>query len=514
MKKKKISKILFLSSLSSFVLTLVLEFSQRYNQILFILRHSTLYLGIAFMISALISYFYSTWKPYLIKRKINLVFINIPTLIILSVSLIWVADSRLNYIAENEVPHYMNEVLYDEYSNKIYESILIGIEPLVEVVNQTDSTLELHIEEQCECMQNSNYLESIYPDTELDYFVNGSARIVVDILITYNNDNSINMYTIQESRLITYQPEGLPVHYGYVSRKLDILNEYSLDRIEMTKSSYYYSELVSEEEYGSSIDLEHHEFTNEEVIQTKYSLNKLFTSMSEITYIMNVQVDEEDLNELAILTKEESDSGEILIEFIESPNKNVPEFVWSIQSMKSNLEGSFIISEDKITYEQSYDEGNVEHGLGHHDILKVFDRNANKLILSTNSHLLNSEDHTGENINSFGDLFSIDLFVEIVNRSGGDLFDKLSRSENPLEIDNISLYQLKQEVYGTSVSLYIDASPFTPYGYNENSNLMQPLEYQPQIQGYFDYYSMLFQTTYYPLVISENNEMINFIIND
>ncbi len=516
MKNKKIARNLFLCSLSSFILTLILEFSQRYNQILFILRHSTLYLGIAFMICAVVAFFYSLYKSIFTKRQINLIYLNIPTLIIILVSLIWVADTRLDFIAENEVPHYINEVLYDENSNKIYESILIGVDPLVELVSKTDSKLEIHIEETCECLQNSYYIEEIYPDINLDRKVDGVVEIFVDITIIYNDDNSMESYTIEETRIVTFNPDGLSIQYGHVSRKLEVLYEYSNNSLSITHSSNYYAEVMTEQEYSDSPIVEHYDFTNDQATQTIYRLYKTLDENDTEVYIMDVKEEDEDINELSILNRIETDSGEITISFIESPNKNVPEFVWSIQSMKSNLIGNYIINDNQIIYEQSYDEANVEHGLGHHSLLKVFDYDTSKFTLSTNSHIMNSANHTDRDINKYKDLFSSSSFVEIVNRSGGTITERLSRSENLFEIDNILLFQIDEKDFGKAVSYYIDASPFNPYNRYENSNIMMPLdlEHEPPITGYFNFASMLFQNTYEPTIIYENNEMINFIIND
>lgn len=516
MKNKKIARNLFLCSLSSFILTLILEFSQRYNQILFILRHSTLYLGIAFMICAVVAFFYSMYKSFFAKRQINLVYLNIPTLIIILVSLIWVADTRLDFIAENEVPHYINEVLYDEYNNKIYESILVGVDPQVELVSKTDSILEIHIEESCVCLQNSYYIEEIYPENNLDYVVDGLVEIFVDITIIYNDDNSIESYTIEETRIVTFNPEGLSAQYGHVSRKLEVLYEYNNDSLTVIHSSNYYAEMIPEQEYIDSPIVEHYDFTNDQATQTIYRLYKTLDDNYSEIYIMDVKEEDKDINELSILNRSETDSGEITISFIESPNKNAPEFVWSIQSIKSNLIGNYIINDNQIRYEQSYDEGNVEHGLGHHSLLKIFDYDTNKFTLSTNSHTLDSTNHTNRDINKYKDLFSSSSFVEIVKRSKGTLSEQITNLENPFNINNIKLYQIDEEDFGHTVSYYIDASPYNPYNRYENSGIMMPidLEFEPSITGYFNFSSMLFQNTYKPTIIYENNALINFIIND
>ena len=78
-RKNKLTKTLFLCSLGSFSITLLLEFSQRYNQLLFILRHSTLFLGIAFLIAMVLSFFYYIYKSYFMKKGISLIFLNITT---------------------------------------------------------------------------------------------------------------------------------------------------------------------------------------------------------------------------------------------------------------------------------------------------------------------------------------------------------------------------------------------------------------------------------------------------
>lgn len=258
---KKLTKILFLCSFGSFAITLILEFSPRYNQILFVLRHSTLYLGIAFLISAVVSIFYFIYKSYFNKRHINILFLNIITLAILSTSLIWVADTRLDYIVENEVPSYMNETLYDDYSNKIYKSILVGFEPVIEVIEKTEHSLILHIEENCDCQQNSYYLEEYYPDESFDPYIDSIVEILVDIEIVYFDDHTIDRYTIRETRNITYEPAGLSQYYSYVSRKQEIENEYNEDSLVVTRRDYYYGVMLNETEFNGFPEDIHHEFS-------------------------------------------------------------------------------------------------------------------------------------------------------------------------------------------------------------------------------------------------------------
>lgn len=513
MKKKKLTKILFLCSLSSFVITLILEFSQRYNQILFILRHSTLYLGIAFLVSAVVSYFYSIYKRYFIKRQINFVYLNIPTLILLLVALIWIADTRLDFIAENEVPHYINEILYDEHNNKIYESILVGIEPVVELIEKTDNTLVIHIEEKCECKQNSHYIEELNPNSDLERYIDGSVEIVIDIIVLYNNENSIDRYSIEETRLITYEPDGLSKHYGYVSRKLEVYNEYSTDVFKATQSSYYFAKFMTEQEFVDTPIINHHDFTNVQASQNVVTVYRTLDDANSEIYIMEVLEEGTDVNELALLRRSETDSNEMIISFEESPNRNVPELIWSFQSVKSEVSGRFIIDDSRIRYEQSYNEANVERGAGFHEILKEFDYSIDKYTLSTNNHTIDGNDHSNTGISKYSDLFSSTEYIEIVKRPKYALEDILY-PENPFEINNINLYLIDKDDFGYTVSHYIDASPYDPFNPHENSNLMFFDEYEPSIDGYFNYSSMLFQGTYFPTMIYENNQMMNFILQE
>lgn len=513
MKKKKLTKILFLCSLSSFVITLILEFSQRYNQILFILRHSTLYLGIAFLVSAVVSYFYSIYKRYFIKKQINFFYLNIPTLIVLLVALIWIADTRLDFIAENEVPHYTNEILYDEHNNKIYESILVGIEPVVELIEKTDNTLVIHIEEKCECKQNSHYIEELHPNSELERYIDGSVEIVVDIIVLYNDDSSIDSYTIEETRLITYKPDGLSKHYGYVSRKLEVFNEYNLDNFRATQNSYYLAKIMTEQEFADTPIINHHDFTYDQASQSIVTVYRTLDDTNSEIYIMEVLEEDADVNELAILRRSETNSNKVVISFEESPNRNVPEFVWSTQSVKSEVSGRFIIDDSRIRYEQSYNEANVERGAGSHEILKEFDYSNDKYTLSTNDHTIDGNDHSNTGISKYGDIFSSTEYIEIVKRPKYALEDILY-PENPFEINNINLYQIDKDDFGYTVSHFIDSSPYDPFKTHENSNLMLSDEFESPINGYFGYSSMLFQGTYFPTMIYENNEMLNFITQE
>jgi len=511
---KKLTKILFLFSLSSFVITLILEFSQRYNQILFILRHSTLYLGIAFLISAVVSIFYYIYKSYFIKRQINLVFLNITTLVVMSISLIWIADTRLDFIAENEVPQYMNEILYDDYSNKIYESILVGIAPSIEVIEKTDNKLVLHIEESCVCQQHSYYIEDYFPDDNLDSYINGKVDTFSDIEIVYNDDHSINTYTIRETRNISFEPENLQPYFGYISRKLEITNEYNPIGMIVTQNDYYYTDMMNVTEFQTFSPEEHYAFTVAQASTSYYRLYKSIDDDNEEFYIMENQVQGEDVDEMAILHRSETEVDGMLINFEESENRLEGDgSIISFGPTKSNLIGSVLIGNDYYQYSQAYDQTNVEAGVGYTEILRTYDFNDNKYTLTRNDITFDSISYGVNMLNNYKGLFSSTSYVEMVSR-GGTVFEDISRLENPFEIDNIKLYQIEHQEFGHSVSYYMDASPFNPYNPHENSNMFFLPEFAPPITGYFDYYTMLFQNSYTPTIVYENNEMINFIAGE
>lgn len=152
-KINKHTKIFLLSSLSGFLLSFIIGFLPRYNIILFVLRQSFLYLGLALLVPMIISVFYPMYKRWLLSKNSNLHFLNITTLLVLLISLIFIADYRLDYIEENEVPLLVNVILYDDYNNLIYRSVINGETPSIEIIEKTNNRLVLHIEEVYSGMQ-------------------------------------------------------------------------------------------------------------------------------------------------------------------------------------------------------------------------------------------------------------------------------------------------------------------------------------------------------------------------
>ncbi len=509
-------------SFGSFIITLLLQFSQRYNQILFILRHSSLYLGIAFLVSAIISIFYYIYKSIFIKRNISLISLNIITLVILSISLIWIADTRLDFIAENEVPYYMNEILYDEYNNKIYESVLVGIEPSVEVVEKTANKLVLHIEENCDCQQHSRDIEEFYPDDEFDSFIDSNVEIFFDIEVIYNDDTSIDSYTIEETRNIQYEPNNVQPYYGYVSRKIEISNEYHTDNLIVTQKDFYYADYMDDNEYITFNSNNHYDFSNDEAVTSYYRLKKSLDNEDKVIYIMEHQVQGEDIDEMAILTHEKTDEGNVFIHFEESDNRlnNDGLIIW-FGPVKNDLTGSIFINDNDLEYYQTYYQTSVEGGrIGYTEISRIYKDMTDTRILASNTITVDSIEYPQKGLSFYKDLFSTTSYVEMVGR-GGTILEDITRLENPLEIDNIKLYEIEQQEYGHSISYYFEASPFVPYNPHENSNLMLLVDLPPNItkteliqSNYFNYYSMLFQNSYYPQILYENNEMINFIVTE
>ncbi len=466
------------------------------------------------MVSVAVSFFYYIYKSYFIKRQINLIYLNIITLIVLSISLIWIANTRVDFIAKNEVPNYMNEILYDEYNNKIYESILIGIEPSIEVIEKTNNKLVLHINENCICQQHSYGVEDYYPDKDLDYFIDGKVNIFVDIEIMYNEDHTIASYTIRETRNVTFEPANLQSYFGYISRKLEIANEYTENGLTVTQRDYYFADAMNETEYQDFSPEEHYEFKIDQASTSYYRLYTSVDNEDEEIFIMEKQAQGDEIDEMAILHRSETENHDILINFEESENRLDTDGLYFWEGpVKSELVGSILIQDNNFQYSQAYDQTNIEAGIGYVEILRKYDFDVSKYILTSNDFTRDSIIYSAKALNNYKDLFSSTSYVEIVSR-GGTVFENISRLENPLDIDNIKLYQIEQQGFGHSVSYYMDASPFSPYNPHENSSIFFPVEFEPPITGYFDYYNMLFQNSYNTTIIYENNEMINFVAGE
>lgn len=225
---------------------------------------------------------------------------------------------------------------------------------------------------------------------------------------------------------------------------------------------------------------------------------------------MENQVEGEEIDEIAILHRIESEDGHIQIDFEESENRLVNNDIIYIGPIKNDLIGSVTLEGNQITYNQEYDQTNVEAGIGYTKINRTYQSELNTYIISNNDFTIDSRDARSEELNHYKDLFSSTSYVEIVTREGTVIQD-ISNLENPLEIDSIKLYEIEPQEYGFSISYFLDASPFNPYRAHENSGLFLSPEYERSIGGYFNYLAMLFQSAYTPTFVFENNEMINLI---
>jgi len=505
----KHTKIFFACSISNFIITVVLGFTTRYNQLIFILRHSTLYLGIAFLVPMTLSVFYKPYKKYFLNKGVSLIYLNFITLAVLAVSLVLIANSRLEYIAEYEVPNYMNEILYDDYNNEIYRSILIGVKPTVEVIEKIPNKLVLHIEEVCICQQTSSRIEEQYSLNNLDYFIDGTVDIFVDIEIIYDDNNSIISYTINETRNIMYEPEDLPKYYAYISRKLVIENQYKEDGITITKENYFYNVLYSEDEHLVIPLNEHYSFAEDQGIVSEMKLMSVYDENENELFIMQSQEQNKEIDEMVILYRLDDDLEYIQINFEESENRLVEDGIVLSLSFgpKLNRKGKITIRDNDIQYNQSYN-FKTAGGITYVDTLRQYDLEFGKYVLKGNDNINGANSFVKTDYYYYSDLFTDKSYIEIVSR-GGTPVQIISRGGNPLEVNNVKIFEIEEHKYGISVSYFFDVSPYSPYSYRENSHMY--LFSERQKLDYFNYYHMLLRDTYEQSVIFDNNEMINFI---
>jgi hypothetical protein len=468
------------------------------------------------LISAIISIFYYIYKSYFIKRNIKLIILNLITLVILLTALFWVADTRLDFIAENEVPIYRDEALYDSYRNKIFISKLDYVEPIVEIVEKTESKLALHVVESCACEQASFVLDDYFPDDTLEKYIDGMVSIFSDIEVIYNDDHTIASYTISETRNIEYMPENLSKYYGYVSMKLEITQEYKDDGIEATYKDYFYSTLMNENDYQNFSSNDHYVFNDDEASVSYYRLKKSIID-DEVTYLIESQIQDEDTRELVTLHRNQTESGGVIIDFEADDSVfDLPAGIISYGPIKVNLVGSLILEDDYYEYFQEYDQMNVELAHGHFEIYKSYETEFK--YISDYDMTVDEREIWPTEFHRYEDMFSPIIYVEIVRRRG-TILENIYELVNPFEIRDVIIYEIEKQEYGYRVANYIDSTYKSPSEQHYNSSVYEFIrsdiyyEFVPTITGYFDYTSMLLSDSYH-FVIYDNNEMINYIVND
>jgi hypothetical protein len=491
-KVNKHTKIFLLGSISGVLISFIMGFLPRYNTLLFVLRQSFLYLGLALLVPMIISVFYPIYKRWLINKNSNLHFLNITTLLVLLTSLIFIADYRLDYIEENEVPLLVNVILYDDYNNLIYRSVINGETPSIELIEKTNNKLVLHIEEVYSGMQSAHDLEKLFPDRSFERKELVEAQIWSDVEISYNDDNSISEFIITESRLVKFILDGEDI-YGFSSRQQDIKNTYlNFEFISVQKHSFY-NVMFNESELSSFIVEGHHDFSSDQETVVEYRFEEDFQLDVVDYYTLSKQEEDKEYDEIAYIESSFDEFDNLYVEFIENTDRPLQNDYIYLYST-SELEGHILVTDNQVNYFYSR---MVNWGT---EELQEVNRNYNcedgkYIISSSDSSLFPNET---DNYPYYGNLFDDSSFVELVRRD-----------EIIAVVNEIELFEIQDTDFGYMVLYHVYLNPQFTNNYQDTNNINQTLDIFRL--NYFNYESMLFRYRMNDEVIYENNQVINFM---
>ena len=491
-KLNKHTKIFLLSSLIGFLLSFIMGFLPRYNTILFVLRQSFLYLGLAMLVLMVISVFYPMYKRWLINKNSNLHFLNITTLLVLLTSLIFIADYRLDYIEENEVPLLVNIILYDDYNNLIYRSVINGETPSIELIEKSNNKLVLHIEEIYSGMQYAHDLEELFPDRSFERKELVEAVIWTDIVISYNDDNSISEFIITESRLVKFILDDEDI-YGFSSRQQDIKNTYLNFEFISTQKHSFYNVMFNESELSSYIVDTHHHFSSYQEMIIEYRFEEDFQLDVVDYYNLSKYEEGKEDDEIAYIESSFDEFDNLYIEFKENPDRpQQNDYIYLYST--SELEGHILVTDNQINY---FFSRMVNWGT---EQLQAVNRS---YTIDDGKYIIYSSDSSyfpnqSINYSYYNDLFDDSSFVELVRRD-----------ETVVIVNEIELFEIQDKDFGYMTLHYSYVNPEFSNNYQDTNNIN--LTHDIFTFNYFNYENMLFKVRMNDEVIYENNQLINFI---
>lgn len=261
-------------------MTITTLFLPKYNQTVFVLKHTFIYLFFASFTILLVRYFYSKllqmYHNVLTDNK--LILFRVFTFIMIGLFLFIGRNIQLNYIALYESPPVVHCYYYDEYGNYIHGSKMTYVCPTLEVIEQEDNFLKVRATYE----YPGNDTSHLKRDNDGPYYRGVDGYAVVDIEVAYGEDNYITTYKSQTSwnyellefRDIDSTDEGVLSTY-YRSLQLVIETDYGEDAITQSKTTHMFED--SDVDYTDIKDVNHYDFSSDDPLSVQ-SLELVVTS--------------------------------------------------------------------------------------------------------------------------------------------------------------------------------------------------------------------------------------------
>lgn len=287
--ERKIMKktLYFLVFLSLIITTLFLP---KYSQLVFVLKHTLIFIFGASLIIVFIKKLYNIllvkYEKIITDKK--LVLFRLFTLVVISGLLFLGRTIQLNYIALYESPPVVLCYYYDEYGNYIHGSRMTYVCPTLEIIEKNENYLKFRAEYDYPGNRD-DYLRS--DNSSGPYYRGYDGYGVVDVEIEYNDEHFITSYTSQTSinyELLVFSntdslqdsnlsDEGEILKY-YNSFQLSIQTEYDHDSARQIKSFYVIEQ--NNIQYNDIKNVSHYDFSNSEPVST-YQLDLDVTNSTE-----------------------------------------------------------------------------------------------------------------------------------------------------------------------------------------------------------------------------------------
>lgn len=255
----------------------VISFLPKYNQHVYVLKHTLIYILavsiIIMIIKRIYNKFLKRYKDIFIGKRLYILkgFTIFTVISLLAMSNYF----QFNYIKLYETPPIVNCYYYDEFGNYIHGSRIKNVCPELEIINKTDNSLIFKA-------------EYIYPGTEQYSFKEEllgyrghDGYAIVNIEIKYNDENYITSYTSQTSmnyELLEFDDDKGSIHKYYHSLLLSIKNTYNEDKVMQTVSRY--TKKIEDINYKNIREVEHYDFSNSEPF-IESSIDLLVTNKSK-----------------------------------------------------------------------------------------------------------------------------------------------------------------------------------------------------------------------------------------
>lgn len=266
--KKKIIILAFLL-FGLFTIAIYASFQVKYNQTIFIIKHTSFFLFFALLILILVKYSYSrALKNDYFGSDKRQVYLKLYTAVIFGFLVFGISRVQLLYINIYETPSLVECYYYDQYGNYLHGSRFSYVCPELIVTSLNDEDFEFYLEYDFPETDPNKYQRT----NDSNWYQIKEAFALVNISVSYDEYQNITSMIYQETiqyiryEYPNYESEDIDTSDRFEqkyasSSRIDISTEYSETEVTQTNRVYTYE--YSNVSFDDIEDATHYNFSNE-----------------------------------------------------------------------------------------------------------------------------------------------------------------------------------------------------------------------------------------------------------